>query len=53
MKKTVEGTIKELTNIDGMSKQEIFTFESSMKEALQEKILIGVSLKANQKIKNC
>lgn len=52
MKKTIEGTIKELTNIDGLSKEANLTLLNTyMKEALEEKILIGVSLKAISKTK--
>ena len=47
MKKTVEGTIKELTNIEGMSKEAKLTLLNAyMREALKEKVLVGVSLKA-------
>ena len=52
MKKTIEGTIKELTNIDGISKQaNLSLLNTYMKEALEDKILIGVSLKAISKNK--
>jgi hypothetical protein len=52
MKNTVEGTIRELTNIDGNSqKANLSLLNSYMKEALKEKILIGVSLKAISKNK--
>jgi len=51
-KATIEGTIKELTNIDGMSKQaNLVLLNAYMRETLQEKILIGVSLKAIAKNK--
>lgn len=54
MKKVVEGTIRELTNIDGISNQaNLSLLNTYMKEALQDKILIGVSLKAISKQKNC
>lgn len=46
-KRVVEGTIKEITNIDGMSKDAKLTLLNAyMREALNSKILIGVSLKA-------
>ncbi len=52
MKKTIEGTIKELTNIDGISKQaNLSLLNTYMKEALEDKTLIGVSLKAISKNK--
>jgi len=52
MKKTVEGTIKELTTIDGISKQaNLSLLNTYMKEALEDKILIGISLKAISKNK--
>lgn len=52
MKKTVEGTIRELTNIDGISQQaNLSLLNTYMKEALEDKILIGVSLKAISKNK--
>jgi hypothetical protein len=51
-KMTIEGTIKELTNIDGMSKQaNLVLLNAYMRESLQEKILVGVSLKAIAKNK--
>lgn len=47
MKHIVEGTIKELTNIDGMNKPaRLVLLNAYMREALKEKILIGISLKA-------
>ena len=47
MKKVVEGTIKELTNIDGMSKDaKLELLNAYMRETLNDKVLIGVSLKA-------
>ena len=47
MKRTVEGTIRELTNIDGMNKPaRLVLLNAYMREALKEKVLIGVSLKA-------
>ncbi len=47
MKKVVEGTVREITNIDGMSKEAKLTvLNAYMREALKDKILIGVSLKA-------
>ena len=52
MKRTVEGTIKELTNIEGISKESnLSLLNTYMKEALEDKILIGVSLKAISKTK--
>ena len=52
MKRVVEGTIRELTNIDGMNKPaKLVLLNSYMREALKEKILIGVSLKAIAKNK--
>jgi len=46
-KRVVEGTIKELTNIGGMSKDAKLTLLNAyMREALKEKVLVGVSLKA-------
>jgi len=51
-KKIVEGTIKEITNIDGMSKDaKLNLLNSYMRESLKEKILVGVSLKAISKTK--
>lgn len=51
-KKVVEGTIKELTNIDGMSKDaKLGLLNAYMRETLNEKVLIGVSLKAIAKNK--
>ena len=47
MKKVIEGTIKELTNIGGMSKDAKLTLLNAyMREALKDKVLVGVSLKA-------
>ncbi len=47
MKTTIEGTIRELTNIDGMNKPaRLVLLNAYMREALEDKILIGVSLKA-------
>ena len=47
MRKTVEGTIRELTNIEGMSKEaNLLVLNAYMREALRDKILIGISLKA-------
>lgn len=52
MKRVVEGTIKELTNIDGISKEaNLSLLNAYMKEALENKILVGVSLKAISKTK--
>lgn len=51
-KGTIEGTIRELTNIDGMTKQaNLVLLNAYMREALEEKILVGVSLKAIAKNK--
>jgi hypothetical protein len=51
-KKIVEGTIKEITNIDGMSKEaKLNLLNSYMRETLKEKVLVGVSLKAISKTK--
>jgi hypothetical protein len=47
LKNVVQGTIRELTNIDGMSKDAKLTLLNAyMRDALREKVLIGVSLKA-------
>ena len=47
MKDVVEGTIRELTNIDGMNKPaNLILLNAYMREALRDKILIGISLKA-------
>ena len=47
MKDVVEGTIKEITNIDGMSKDaKLELLNAYMRETLNDKILIGISLKA-------
>jgi hypothetical protein len=52
MKRTVEGTIRELTNIDGMNKPaRLVLLNAYMREALKDKILIGISLKAIAKNK--
>lgn len=51
-KKVVEGTIRELTNIPGMSADaKLGLLNAYMREALNEKMLIGVSLKAIAKNK--
>ena len=51
-KRVVEGTIKELTNIDGISKEaNLSLLNAYMKETLEDKILVGVSLKAISKTK--
>ena len=51
-KKVVEGTIRELTNIPGMSSDaKLGLLNAYMREALNEKMLIGVSLKAIAKNK--
>ena len=47
MKRTIEGTIRELTNMEGMSKDaNLLILNAYMREALEDKILIGISLKA-------
>ena len=47
MKNVVEGTIRELTNIEGMNKlSNLLLLNSYMRETLKDKILIGISLKA-------
>lgn len=47
MRGTVEGTIRELTNMEGMSKEaNLLILNAYMREALRDKILIGISLKA-------
>ena len=51
-KRIVEEKIKQLTNVDGMSKEaKLNVLNMYMKEALKHKILIGVSLKAISKNK--
>jgi len=52
MKEVVEGTIRELTNIDGMNKPSNLTILNAyMRELLEDKILIGISLKAIKQTK--
>ena len=52
-KRVVEGTIRELTNIDGMTKEaNLILLNAYMREALEDKILIGISLKAIKSSKN-
>ena len=47
LERVVEGTIRELTNIDGMNKPaNLILLNAYMREALEEKVLIGISLKA-------
>tara|TARA_B100001029_G_C15054187_1_gene453072 strand:+ start:908 stop:2086 length:1179 start_codon:yes stop_codon:yes gene_type:complete len=47
MKNTVEGTIRELTNMDGMTNDANLTLLNAyMREVLEDKVLIGISLKA-------
>ena len=47
MKNVVEGTLKELTTIKGMSKDaKLEILNAYMRETLNDKILIGISLKA-------
>jgi len=51
-KDVIEGTIRELTNIDGMNKPSNLTLLNAyMRETLEDKILIGISLKAIKKNK--
>ena len=46
-KEIIEGTIRELTNIDGMNKPSNLTILNAyMREVLEDKLLIGISLKA-------
>ena len=46
-KKVVEGTIRELTNMEGMTKESnLLVLNAYMREALEDKVLIGISLKA-------
>ena len=46
-KEVIEGTIRELTNIGGMTKDaNLLILNSYMREALEDKVLIGISLKA-------
>jgi len=46
-RRVIEGTIRELTNIPGMSSDAKLTLLNAyMREALDEKVLVGVSLKA-------
>jgi len=46
-KRIVEGTIRELTNIDGMTKDaNLVLLNAYMREVLKDKVLIGISLKA-------
>ena len=47
MKRVVEGTIREITNLGGMTKDaNLLILNSYMREALRDKVLIGISLKA-------
>jgi len=47
MQKVVEGTIEELTNIPGMTHdQKLEILNAYMRETLNDKVLIGISLKA-------
>jgi len=47
MMRVIKGTIDELTNIDGMTKDaNLVLLNAYMRDALKEKLLIGVSLKA-------
>ncbi|HBY69599.1 MAG TPA: hypothetical protein DEG69_18735, partial [Flavobacteriaceae bacterium] len=47
MKRVVEETIRELTNMEGMTKESnLLILNAYMREALRDKILIGISLKA-------
>ncbi len=46
-KRIVEGTIREITNIDGMTKDaNLVLLNAYMREVLKDKVLIGISLKA-------
>ena len=46
-KRVVEGTIRELTNIGGMTRDaNLLILNSYMREVLKDKVLIGISLKA-------
>jgi len=46
-KNVVEGTIRELTNMEGMTKESnLLILNAYMREALEDKVLIGISLKA-------
>ena len=46
-KSVIEGTIRELTNIDGMNKPaNLILLNAYMREALEDKVLIGISLKS-------
>ena len=52
MKDVVEGTLKELTTIKGMSKDaKLEILNAYMRETLNDKVLIGVSLKAIKETK--
>ncbi len=52
-KSVIEGTIRELTNIDGMNKPaNLILLNAYMREALEDKVLIGISLKAIKSSKN-
>ena len=52
MKDVVEGTIKEITTIKGMSKDaKLEILNAYMRETLNDKVLIGVSLKAIKETK--
>ena len=52
MMNTIKGTIEEITNIDGMSKEaNLMLLNSYMRETLKDKVLIGISLKAITKNK--
>ena len=47
LKDVIEGTLKELTSIEGMDKPaNLVLLNAYMREALEDKILIGISLKA-------
>ena len=46
-KSVVEGTIREITNIDGMTKDaNLVLLNAYMREVLEDRVLIGISLKA-------
>ncbi|MAK05534.1 MAG: hypothetical protein CMM64_00125 [Rhodospirillaceae bacterium] len=51
-RQVIEGTVKEILTIDGMSKESrLSLLNSYMRELLREKVLVGVSLKAIAKTK--
>ena len=50
-RQVIEGTVKEILTIDGMSKVRLSLLNSYMRELLREKVLVGVSQKAIAKTK--